>query len=88
MIPMTQSVRSRANHKLTLLNIEAQRLFQNHNICNMLFKRILTYLNPLTMFRKAEGNNFNLRMMHGINRISIFLFLFCLIVMLVRYLSK
>jgi hypothetical protein len=39
------------------------------------------------MFKKSE-HNFNLRMMHGINRISIFVFLICLIVMLVRYLSR
>lgn len=53
----------------------------------MFFKRLLTYLNPLTMFRKGE-KNINLRMMHGINRISIFVFIICLIVLLVRYLGR
>ncbi|MDP4845005.1 MAG: hypothetical protein NWR83_11100 [Salibacteraceae bacterium] len=54
----------------------------------MLFKRILTYLNPMTMFRKSESNNINLKMMHGINRISIFMFLICVIVMLVRLIGR
>lgn len=53
----------------------------------MFFKRILHYLNPVTMFQKGTGN-FNLRMMHGINRISIFLFLFCIIVLLIRWLAR
>jgi hypothetical protein len=56
-------------------------------ICIMFFKRILSYLNPMTMFQKGE-KNVNLRMMHGINRISIFMFLFCLIVLLIRYFSR
>ena len=56
----------------------------------MFVKRILYYLNPATLFRKsdpapdgAEGN-VNLRMMHGINRISILMFLACIILMVVR----
>jgi len=53
----------------------------------MFFKRILIYLNPMTMFRKGD-KNVNLRVMHGINRISIFVFLICLIVLLIRYLSR
>ncbi|KAB7730185.1 hypothetical protein F5984_13490 [Rudanella paleaurantiibacter] len=41
----------------------------------------------LRVFRKPNPNDpssFNLRMMHGINRISIVMFLFCLTVMAVR----
>ncbi len=41
----------------------------------------------LRVFRKPDPNhptNLNLRMMHGINRISIVMFLFCVIVMIVR----
>lgn len=53
----------------------------------MFFKRILHYLNPATLFKKGKGN-FNLRMMHGINRISIFMFLLCLIVLVIRYLNR
>jgi hypothetical protein len=38
-------------------------------------------------FRKKDPsrpNNFNLRMMHGINRISMIMFLICLIIIIVR----
>lgn len=41
----------------------------------------------LRVFKKDGGSgyiNFNLRMMHGINRISIVMFLICLIVIIVR----
>lgn len=31
-----------------------------------------------------KTNNFNLKVMHGINKISILMFLFCLLVMLYR----
>ncbi|PQA59872.1 DUF6728 family protein [Siphonobacter curvatus] len=36
----------------------------------------------------SRPDSFNLRMMHGINRISIIMFLFCLVVMLVRALTR
>ena len=52
----------------------------------MFLKRILYYLNPATLFGKAS-ENVNLRFMHGINRISILLFLVCLVIMLVRALA-
>ena len=54
----------------------------------MFFKRILYYLNPLTLFRKGEklnGKNANLKIMHGINRISFFMFLVCIIILIIRY---
>jgi hypothetical protein len=41
----------------------------------------------IRVFKKPDPNapnSFNLRMMHGINRISIVMFLFCLTVMIVR----
>lgn len=41
----------------------------------------------LRVFRKPDPNqptNVNLRMMHGINRISIVMFLFCIVVMIFR----
>ena len=41
----------------------------------------------LNVFRKPDPNkpsNVNLRMMHGINRISIVMFLVCLLVMIYR----
>lgn len=43
------------------------------------------------VFRKPDPNapqSFNLKMMHGINRISIIMFLFCLIVMIVRAIMR
>ena len=49
----------------------------------MFLKRLLHYLNPATLFGKSS-ENVNLRFMHGINRISIFLFLICIVVMVVR----
>ena len=53
----------------------------------MFLKRMRYYLDPTTLFRKSEGN-FNLRFMHGINRISIFMFLACVVVMLLRALAR
>jgi hypothetical protein len=50
----------------------------------MFFKRILYYLNPLNLFKRSEGDK-NLRMMHGINKISIWMFLICLIVMFIKF---
>lgn len=43
------------------------------------------------VFRKADPSrpsSTNLKMMHGINRISIVMFLFCIIVMIVRALLR
>ncbi|MBC7893125.1 MAG: hypothetical protein H7Y12_12990 [Sphingobacteriaceae bacterium] len=43
------------------------------------------------VFRKpdpAKPTNVNIRMMHGINRISIVLFLICIIVMIVRAFTR
>lgn len=51
-----------------------------------MLKKFLYYINPLTLFRKPDENaNFNLRFMHGINRISIFMFLLCLLILFFRY---
>ena len=52
----------------------------------MFLKRLLHYLNPATMFKRGDSN-FNLRMMHGINRISIFMFLICMVVLIIRWMS-
>jgi hypothetical protein len=49
----------------------------------MFLKRLLHYLDPRTLFGKSNPN-VNLRFMHGINRISIFLFLVCIGVMVWR----
>lgn len=53
----------------------------------MFFKRILYYLDPRTLFGRAN-ENVNLRFMHGINRISFFLFLICLVIMVVKACSR
>ena len=51
-----------------------------------MLRKIIYYINPMTLFGKNEENmGTNLRFMHGINRISIFMFLLCLIVLFVRY---
>lgn len=52
----------------------------------MLFKKLWAYLT----FNKSENNshgNFNLKMMHGINRISIFVFLIALVIMIFKLLG-
>jgi hypothetical protein len=56
----------------------------------MFWQRLLYYLNPLTMFRKDKGDrpNINLKMMHGINRISIFLFLICMVLLIIRWVTR
>jgi heme/copper-type cytochrome/quinol oxidase subunit 2 len=45
----------------------------------------------IRVFRKRDSNapdSFNLRMMHGINRVSIVMFLICVIIMIVRALTR
>ncbi len=45
----------------------------------------------IRVFKKPDPNNpssVNLRMMHGINRISIVMFLFCVIVMIIRAFTR
>ena len=51
-------------------------------------RKILHYANPLNLFKKSEGEGVNLRVMHGINKISMTLFLLCVIYMVYRYLSR
>jgi hypothetical protein len=53
----------------------------------MFLKRLVYYLNPASLFGKASGNS-SLRFMHGINRISILLFLFGVVVMILRAWSR
>jgi len=53
-----------------------------------MWKKLIHYANPLTLFRKSErSGNINLTLMHGINRISILMFLLALIVMVVKFWS-
>ncbi|MCC7297951.1 MAG: hypothetical protein IT244_06410 [Bacteroidia bacterium] len=47
----------------------------------MIFKKFWSYIT----FQKQDGpKNSNVRLMHGINRISILMFLFAIVVMVVR----
>jgi hypothetical protein len=50
----------------------------------MILKKILHYLNPLNLFKKEQGD-INLRMMHGINKISILVFVVALVVLIIRW---
>lgn len=52
-----------------------------------LINRFLFYLNPVSKDKNAKAN-FSLKAMHGINRISIYLFLIAIVVMLFRYLVR
>lgn len=53
----------------------------------MFLRRILHYLDPRTLFGRSNPSS-SLRFMHGVNRISFFLFLFCVVVMIVRACSR
>ena len=50
------------------------------------FREVLTYF-----FRKKDPNrptNTNIKMMHGINKISIIMFLICVIVIVTRFIMR
>ncbi|MDP4827547.1 MAG: hypothetical protein NWR73_07665 [Flavobacteriales bacterium] len=53
----------------------------------MFWKKVLYYINPLNLFKKEEGAELNLRMMHGINKISFLMFMVCLIYLIFRWAS-
>ena len=53
----------------------------------MFFKKLLYYLNPLNLFKKEGDADVNLKMMHGINKISILVFVICLIIMAIKFLT-
>jgi hypothetical protein len=55
----------------------------------MILKKILYYLDIRTLFNSDKKKiNGSVRFMNGMNRISIFMFLFALVVMLIRYLNR
>ena len=54
----------------------------------MFFKKFFYYINPLNLFKKDEEAGLNLRMMHGINKISFLAFVMCLWVMLYRWWAR
>jgi hypothetical protein len=53
----------------------------------MFLKKIIYYINPLNLFKKETGD-INLRFMHGINKISILMFMICVIVLLVKWANR
>ena len=64
------------------------RCAANHTLhLNMFLQKILYYLDPRNLF-KREKVDLNLRFMHGINKISILMFLICLVVLLVRWIAR
>jgi len=54
----------------------------------MFIKKLLYYLNPVNLFHRDPESDTNLRMMHGVNKISLVMFVLCLGVMLVRWLAR
>ncbi|MGB0390029.1 MAG: DUF6728 family protein [Salibacteraceae bacterium] len=53
----------------------------------MFWKKLLYYINPFTLFSKekeGEKKDFSLKTMHGMNRISVLVFLASLFVMFYR----
>jgi hypothetical protein len=55
----------------------------------MFLKKILYYLDIRTLFRRdTKKTNINLKFMNGMNRVSIFMFLFAVVVMIIRYLKR
>ena len=53
-----------------------------------ILRKILHYANPVNLFRKNEGEGINLRVMHGINKVSMTVFLLCVIYLLIRTLIR
>ena len=54
----------------------------------MFFKRFMYYINLLNLFKKDKEAGLNLRMMHGINKVSFLAFLLCLAVMAWRHFTR
>lgn len=54
-----------------------------------MLKKMLYYLNPRTFFQKKDTENINAshKTMQGINRLSIYLFLFCIVLIILKYLK-
>ena len=51
----------------------------------MIWQKFVSYVNIFDRKHNRAKGNVNLKLMHGINRISIMMFLMALIIMLVRY---
>lgn len=52
----------------------------------MFWKRLLYYLDITTLFKRRSGDkNINLSLMHGMNRLSIVVFIICLVMLLLKF---
>lgn len=62
------------------------KLIQSLYICgtSMIIKKFISYLTFWKKTDMSDSTSINLRMMHGINKISIIMFLIALVVMIVR----
>jgi hypothetical protein len=55
----------------------------------MILRKIIYYLDIRTLFRSDKNKrNTSVRFMNGMNRISIFMFLFAVVVLIIRYLNR
>ena len=52
----------------------------------MIWRKFLSYINIFGKGNPDAKGNINLKMMHGINRISIFMFIIAIIIIIVRHL--
>jgi hypothetical protein len=50
----------------------------------MIFKKIMSYLTFKKQVEQGQKPSFNLRAMHGMNRISILIFFVAIIIMIIR----
>lgn len=53
-----------------------------------MLEKFLYYLDPRTFFNRKKGGDINTTMMHGMNRISILMFIVCLCVIVYKYLHQ
>ena len=51
-------------------------------------KKLMGYFNPTSFFKKSENLNSSLKFMHGTNRLSIWMMLIAVLVMIYRYCLK
>ena len=54
----------------------------------MFWNKIAHYLDPRNLFKRDKDSDVSLRMMHGVNKISIWMFLFCLVVLVIRWVGR
>jgi hypothetical protein len=54
----------------------------------MIFKKIMSYLTFKKQVEQGQKASFNLRAMHGMNRISILMFFVAIIVMIIKIIKS